>query len=122
MTMPHFALNQLLRQSFVASRHDGGARIAPSDAPQEPTPRMWWQALKCNRGIAALEFAIVAPVLLLVLLGIVYVSILFNNYLEVNNAAGVAGRVLAESVGVSTTPYTSTKTAVYNQGCSTLAT
>jgi Flp pilus assembly protein TadG len=46
-------------------------------------------------GQAAVEFALVLPVLLLILLGIVKGGILFNNYLQLTDASRAGGRDLA---------------------------
>ena len=67
--------------------------------------RPWRQAAADRKGVAALEMALVLPVLCLVMLGILYTGILFNNFIELSNAVRVASRVLAESRG-GTTPYT----------------
>jgi Flp pilus assembly protein TadG len=72
-------------------------------------PARGWRRLGTDRkGVAALETAAVMPVLLLILLGIVYTGILFNNFIELNNAVRVATRVVASSrptTSGSGTPY-----------------
>jgi Flp pilus assembly protein TadG len=60
-------------------------------------------------GVAAVETAVVLPVLLIVLLGIMDMGLLFNNYISLTNAVRVTSRILASSRG-SSTPY-STATA-----------
>ncbi|MBS0561634.1 MAG: pilus assembly protein [Proteobacteria bacterium] len=72
-----------------------------------------------RRGVASLEFVLIAPVLFFILLGIVYVSILFNNYLELGYGVGAAGRAFAASRG-SSTPYSST-TAIFYASAPALA-
>ena len=72
--------------------------------------RRWLDVVRNSRGIAALELAVVAPVLLLILFGIIYVAILFNNYLILNNAVGQAARELAFCNGLcGTTPFGNAK-------------
>jgi Flp pilus assembly protein TadG len=58
-------------------------------------------------GAAAMEFALVLPPLLLLLFGIIKFGIVFNNYIELTNAAAAGARQLAISRG-SATPYSST--------------
>jgi len=65
-----------------------------------------------RRGVASLEFVLIAPVLFFILLGIVYVSILFNNYLELGYGVGAAGRAFAASRG-SSMPYSGTTSIFY---------
>ena len=58
----------------------------------------WLRVLRLSRselGQAAVEFALVLPVLLLILLGIVKGGILFNNYLQLTDATRSGGRDLA---------------------------
>jgi Flp pilus assembly protein TadG len=57
------------------------------------------RAVADRKGIAALEFAAVVPVLLLIVVAIVYISVLFNNYLELTNAVSAGARMLAASRG-----------------------
>jgi Flp pilus assembly protein TadG len=62
-------------------------------------------------GAAAVEFALILPVLLTMLVAIIQFGIVLNNYLEVTDAARTGGRTFAVS-RTSGTPYTSTTTAV----------
>ena len=64
-------------------------------------------------GSAVIEFALLAPVLFMLLIGMFQFGILINNYIQLTEAVRVAGRTLAISRG-STTPVTTTKSAVYN--------
>ncbi|MDR3530614.1 MAG: pilus assembly protein [Rhodopila sp.] len=75
--------------------------------------RPWLDATKDRKGVSALEFAITAPVLFLVLFGIIQLGITFNNYVTLTNGVRVGSRVLAADRG-SATPYTDATTAVYN--------
>lgn len=63
-------------------------------------------------GAAAVEFAMLAPVLFLLLIGTFQFGILINNYIQLTEAVRVGGRTLAISRG-STTPITATKNAFY---------
>jgi Flp pilus assembly protein TadG len=51
---------------------------------------------RSERGQAAVEFALIAPALLVLLLGIVQAGIAFHNYLAVTDAARVAARQAIE--------------------------
>ena len=66
--------------------------------------RPWLDAARNSSGIAALELAILAPFLFLLLFGIIYASVSFNNYLELNNGVRAAAR--AFMTGSGTTPVT----------------
>jgi Flp pilus assembly protein TadG len=62
-------------------------------------------------GASAVEFALVLPVLSLLLLGIIKLGIVFNNYVQLTNAAAAAQRQLTISRG-SSTPYSGTISAI----------
>ena len=62
-------------------------------------------------GAAVVEFALVLPVLFLVLFGAVQLSWLMNNYLMLTDAASVGAHLLASERGY-TTPYSDTEAAV----------
>jgi Flp pilus assembly protein TadG len=64
-----------------------------------------------QRGIAAVEFALLAPPLLVIVLGIAQFGWLLGNYVMVTNAASSGARYFAAQRG-SATPYTATKTQV----------
>jgi Flp pilus assembly protein TadG len=66
-----------------------------------------------RKGTAAIEFAFLAPVLFLLLIGMFQFGILINNYIQLTEAVRVAGRTLAISRG-SSTPITDTRNAVFN--------
>lgn len=53
--------------------------------------------LRSEHGQAAVEFALVVPVLLLLLLGIIQGGIVFHNYLTVTDAARAAARQAIEA-------------------------
>ncbi len=64
-----------------------------------------------ERGVSALEFAIISPVLLTILLGIFQFGIAMNDYLVLTNAAGKGALTIALSRGTAT-PYTATTAAI----------
>ena len=66
-----------------------------------------------RRGATAVEFGLLAPVLFLLLMGIVQFSITFNNYIELTEAVRTGGRNFSISRSTaSVTPYSSTVTAI----------
>jgi len=67
--------------------------------------------LKSEGGVSALEFAIISPVLLTILLGIFQFGIAMNDYMVLTNAAAAGALNVALARG-TTTPYTTTKSAV----------
>jgi Flp pilus assembly protein TadG len=69
------------------------------------------QSAMRQRGAAVVEFALVLPVVLLVLFGAVQFGWLMNNYLLLTNAASVGAHLLASERGYAT-PYSDTETAV----------
>jgi Flp pilus assembly protein TadG len=64
-----------------------------------------------RKGIAALEFALIAPVLLLMIFGMATFGIALNNYLTLTDAVRAGSRTLAAS-RASATPYGSTTNAI----------
>lgn len=52
----------------------------------------WGRFWRCDRGIAALEFALLAPALLLLVFGIIVYSIYFSAYMGVRQAASEGAR------------------------------
>jgi Flp pilus assembly protein TadG len=66
---------------------------------------------KSRAGVAAVEFAFVAPILLLLTVGMAEFGIALNNYIEVTEGVRVGARQLALSRG-SSCPYTDTVNAV----------
>src|SRR5690349_7737344 len=66
-----------------------------------------------HSGAAAVEFAMLAPVLFMLLIGTFQFGIMINNYIQVTEAVRVGGRTLAISRG-STTPWTQTRSALFN--------
>jgi Flp pilus assembly protein TadG len=68
--------------------------------------------VKDRRGLAALEFAIVAPSLCLVIFGGVEVGIVLSEYFTLTNAVSAGATQLAFSAGVDATPYTDAVSAI----------
>jgi hypothetical protein len=58
-----------------------------------------------EKGIAAIEFAIIFPFLLLILFGVVQYSWLLNNYTRVINAAGIGVTFFSTRWQSSKPPY-----------------
>jgi Flp pilus assembly protein TadG len=69
------------------------------------------KALKDRSGTAVIEFVLLAPVLITMILAIVEFSVTLNSYIELTNAVAAGARVLSISRPIST-PYTTTKSAV----------
>jgi Flp pilus assembly protein TadG len=68
--------------------------------------------MKDRQGIAALEFALVAPVLLLMMFGMITFGIAMNNYLTLTDAVRAGARTLSTS-RASATPFSSATNAIY---------
>ncbi len=68
--------------------------------------------VKDRRGMAALEFAIVAPALLLVVFGGTECGIVMSEYFTLTNAVGAGAMQFAFSAGVDSTPYTDAVIAI----------
>jgi Flp pilus assembly protein TadG len=66
-----------------------------------------------ERGQALLEFALILPLLLTLLLGIVMFGIVFNQYLTLTNATATGAQLLSISRGQTTDPCQTTSQAVY---------
>ena len=63
---------------------------------------LWRREAQRDEGQALVEFGLVLPVLLLMILGLIKGGILFNNYLQLTDAARTGARQLAISRGQST--------------------
>jgi Flp pilus assembly protein TadG len=61
-----------------------------------------------ERGAVILEFAVLAPVLLLIMLGIAQFGLTLNQYVMLWNGVGVGATQFAISAGASSTPYSGT--------------
>jgi Flp pilus assembly protein TadG len=67
--------------------------------------------LKNDEGVSAIEFAIISPVLMMMMTGIFQFGVAMNHYLNLTNAVAQGALTLALSRG-TTTPYTSTTAAI----------
>jgi Flp pilus assembly protein TadG len=72
-----------------------------------------------TRGTALVEFALTAPVLLVILLGTAQFGIALNQFVMLWNAATIGAQLFSESAGL-TTPYTTTTNAVIQAASPTL--
>ena len=115
-------LERNLRQSWEEAGGSGTAQsgrlsAGPPFAAREVT-RPINSLVRCRRGVVAFEFVLVAPVLLLLLFGILYLGIALNNYLILTAAAAQGAQTL--SFGRSTScptpaaycPYSTATTAI----------
>ena len=66
---------------------------------------------RCRKGVVALEFVLVAPVLLLLLFALFYLGIALNNYIVLTAAAEQGAQTLSLGRGTST-PYSTATTAI----------
>jgi Flp pilus assembly protein TadG len=66
-----------------------------------------WRIASDGSGTAAVEFALIAPILFMLMLGIAKCGIIFNNYIMLTEAASAGTRQLALSRGAAT-PRTTT--------------
>jgi Flp pilus assembly protein TadG len=66
---------------------------------------------RCRKGVVALEFVLVAPVLLLLLFALFYLGIALNNYIVLTAAAEQGAQTLSLGRG-TTTPYSTATTAI----------
>ena len=67
--------------------------------------------LKKQRGVAVVEFALFAPLLMTIVIGVAQFGWMFSNYLMVANAASSGARYFAAQRG-TTNPYSATQTQV----------
>jgi len=85
----------------------GGVISLPFDWPRSLLGRVAGD----RRGTEAIEFALTAPVLLLIVFGIIQFGFTLNNYVMLTDAAGAGVRQFAISRS-SATPYSTTTTTV----------
>ena len=86
------------------------ARMAARRYPTPNTSRAI-RRLSNERGAVAVEFALVLPVICLMLFAIIQFGITLNNYIELANAVTAGERAISTSRG-STTPYNNTEDAI----------
>ncbi|MEW5932694.1 MAG: TadE/TadG family type IV pilus assembly protein [Bacillota bacterium] len=77
----------------------------PRSAPVRGGPAGWWGAAGGERGAAAVEFAVVAGLLVTMLLGMVELGLVLDAQLVVSMAAREAARQAAVDGGASTKAY-----------------
>src|SRR5260370_6433972 len=66
---------------------------------------------KNSEGVSAIEFAIISPVLIMIVTGIFQFGVAMNQYMSLTNAVAQGALTLALSRGTAT-PYGSTTTAI----------
>jgi Flp pilus assembly protein TadG len=76
-------------------------------------PGPWRDVAQDISGATAVEFALVFPILLVILFSIIKFGIAFNNYLELTDSVRVGARQLAIDRS-SSTPYTDSRNAVFS--------
>ena len=72
-------------------------------APQTVLSRFRDHCRECE-GNSLLEFAMIGPLLIALLVGIVWLGVLLNNYITLTDAVSQGARAFAEATGVSGTP------------------
>ena len=80
--------------------------------------RLHWERRSTHRrcgddGNAMVEFALVLPILMMVVTGIFTFGIALNNYIQLTNAVGIAARQISMDAGNTTDPCATVATAVY---------
>src|SRR5688572_20615705 len=83
-----------------------------SRASHAPRMRPFSSLTRDQAGTSAIEFAFIAPVLMLLALGTVQFGLTLNNYITLTEAVRTGSRQLAVSRG-GTTPYTDTVNQIY---------
>jgi Flp pilus assembly protein TadG len=83
-----------------------------SRSTKSASARSGVDSVKDRQGIAALEFALIAPVLLLMMFGMATFGIALNNYLTLTDAVRAGARTLSTS-RASATPFSSATNSIY---------
>jgi Flp pilus assembly protein TadG len=73
-----------------------------------------WARLRTDEGVAMVEFALVLPVLLALVTGILQFGLMFNQYISLTDAARAGAREIALSRGQSVNPCTTEETTLEN--------
>lgn len=104
------------RAKMTGSRAGDGAAMTPRmpRAETKSGSRGRHGLAVWGRGQSAVEFAIVAPILLTLLVAIEVFGIAFNNYLALTFATNTGTQTLAISRGQTTDPCKTTSQAVYS--------
>jgi Flp pilus assembly protein TadG len=82
-------------------------------APGDARSRARQTLARDERGQSLVEFALVAPLLFTILLGVIKFGITFNNYLTLTNATNIATQQLSISRGQITDPCGTATSAFY---------
>jgi Flp pilus assembly protein TadG len=90
------------------SRADHILKNLPSGVGRSP------RLARCERGQSTVEFAIVAPLLLTLLVAVVVFGIAYNNYLSLTFATDAGSQLLSISRGQTTDPCQTASQAVYS--------
>jgi Flp pilus assembly protein TadG len=69
--------------------------------PDNPVTKQAWGRLRRKDGQAAVEFALVLPVLLVLVTGIIQFGLLFNKYITLTDAVGSGAQALSLGRGLS---------------------
>lgn len=83
-----------------------------ADSRRSLLPRLRLRLGSSESGQALVEFAYVAPVLLLVTFGMMMFGTALNQYLVLNNAVEIGGQLLAAERGETTDPCTAASNAI----------
>jgi len=86
---------------------------SPARGRQHLPGRAKRSRLACDQGGALVEFAVVVPVLLLIVMGIFTFGMAMNDYVQLTEAVNTGARLLAISRGQTTDPCAETASAVY---------
>jgi Flp pilus assembly protein TadG len=88
---------------------------SPGSDARRPRGRRLPTRLRADDGMAMVEFALVLPVLLAVLTGILQFGLMFNKYISLTDAARAGARQIALSRGqTGTNPCTAEETTLEN--------
>jgi Flp pilus assembly protein TadG len=79
---------------------------------RHPRGRAWQRVFSDTSGVEALEFALIGPILLALLFGLVQFGLTFSSFIILNDGVRVGARVLSVSRS-SATPFTDAINALY---------
>jgi Flp pilus assembly protein TadG len=94
-------------------RRRAGASPAVGDEAW-PRAKQAGARFRNERGQTLIEFALVVPLLLTLVFGVIVFGIALNNYLVLTNATGISAQLLAVSRGQTTDPCNTTVQAFYS--------
>ena len=116
-----------MQRTCDAAVHEGGTMKIKIDANGEPRylkPRSHRNAVpsgthsvgallrRGEQGQSVVEFALIAPMLLLLATGIMVFGLAMNNYLQLTNAVSVGARTVAINAGVTLDPCATAANAI----------